>query len=564
MVYDNYLVKWELANKYELVFVILHQKTFRLTYVTELLKSLRKAFIAKYKGALEEMMRGGPIVDCTAFTGKYAALREEAENIADAQRKGGAAARVTAKAEAKASRLAAAAESAAEDADGGDASSAADGGAPLSKEARLKQLAARGAGGRGKGKAMRGYSPKAGKGKGKDEGKGKKPKKVGRKWDGTSKEDDEEFHKYTTIEGEETKHEQRDESFFVSTTPDSVNNIFVPDGESDDELDEEDEASGGEEDEASGKKRGGFFGFVRKYVGNRELDDGDLDEMLPSFKSMLQTKNVGQEVADKVCDSVRNTLRGKKLQTLQNMKSVVKEAMSSALTRILTPKRSINLLRDVMENKKRGNGRPYVAVFIGVNGVGKSTSLSKIAFMLQQQGHSVMIAACDTFRSGAVEQLRVHTNNLGLELYHQGYGKDAAAIASAAIKHAESMGIDVVLVDTTGRMQDNKPLMTALAKLVSVNQPDLVLFVGEALVGNDAVDQLTKFNQALADYSTLRVPRLIDGIILTKFDTVDDKVGAAVSMVYTVGVPVLYCGTGQSYSDLRELNVTAVIRALLA
>jgi signal recognition particle receptor subunit alpha len=122
---------------------------------------------------------------------------------------------------------------------------------------------------------------------------------------------------------------------------------------------------------------------------------------------------------------------------------------------------------------------------------------------------------------------------------------------------------DVVLVDTAGRMQDNEPLMRALAKLIKLNAPDLVMFVGEALVGNEAVDQLSKFNKALADFSESATPRLIDGILLTKFDTIDDKVGAALSMTYTTGQPILFIGTGQDYSDLRNLHVPSIVASLL-
>lgn len=128
---------------------------------------------------------------------------------------------------------------------------------------------------------------------------------------------------------------------------------------------------------------------------------------------------------------------------------------------------------------------------------------------------------------------------------------------------ARNQGFDVVLVDTAGRMQDNAPLMTALAKLITVNTPDLVLFVGEALVGNEAVDQLVKFNRALADHSMAQTPRLIDGIVLTKFDTIDDKVGAAISMTYITSKPIVFVGTGQTYCDLRSLNAKAVVAALM-
>eukprot|EP00299_Pterocystis_sp_00344_P015390 c7682_g1_i3.p1 GENE.c7682_g1_i3~~c7682_g1_i3.p1 ORF type:complete len:192 (+),score=52.59 c7682_g1_i3:384-959(+) len=190
--------------------------------------------------------------------------------------------------------------------------------------------------------------------------------------------------------------------------------------------------------------------------------------------------------------------------------------------------------------------------------------MSQICFWLQQSGLKVMIAACDTFRSGAVEQLNVHARNLNVEVYSQGYGKDAASVASLALKHAERQDVDVVLIDTAGRMQNNEPLMRSLVKLVTDNEPDLVLFVGEALVGNDGVDQLTEFNASLKKYQQDKQnPRLIDGIFLTKFDTIDEKVGAALSMVYVSGQPVLFVGVGQTYTDVRRLNVKSVVASLM-
>jgi signal recognition particle receptor subunit alpha len=191
---------------------------------------------------------------------------------------------------------------------------------------------------------------------------------------------------------------------------------------------------------------------------------------------------------------------------------------------------------------------------------------------LLQNNYKILIAACDTFRSGAVEQLRVHARNLRalqtsgggiVELFERGYGKDSAGIAKDAINYATVNSFDVVLIDTAGRMQDNEPLMRALSKLVSVNQPDKIIFVGEALVGNEAVDQLTKFNQALKDFSGLQNPRHIDGMILTKFDTIDDKVGAALSMTYITGQPIYFVGTGQTYTDLKNLKVSHVVHSLL-
>merc|ERR1711887_64989 len=180
-----------------------------------------------------------------------------------------------------------------------------------------------------------------------------------------------------------------------------------------------------------------------------------------------------------------------------------------------------------------------------------------------------MIAACDTFRAGAIEQLRTHSHRINglhkdsVHVFQQGYGKDAATIAMHAISAARDQQYDVVLIDTAGRMQDNEPLMRALSKLIGVNDPDLVLFVGEALVGNEAVDQLVKFNRALADHSASDNPHTIDGIVLTKFDTIDDKVGSAISMTYISGQPIVLVGTGQTYTDLKSLNSKAVVTALM-
>ena len=199
-----------------------------------------------------------------------------------------------------------------------------------------------------------------------------------------------------------------------------------------------------------------------------------------------------------------------------------------------------------------------------MNGVGKSTNLSKVAYWLRSNDLTVLIAACDTFRSGAVEQLKVHSGRIGVPVFDQGYAKDAAEVAKQAIDTAKKNRDDVVLIDTAGRMQDNEPLMRSLAKLIHNNRPDLVLFVGEALVGNDGVDQLRKFNSSLEDFTPPgQAQRGIDGIVLTKFDTIDDKVGAAISMVYQSGQPIVFVGVGQSYQDLRTLNPEVVVASLL-
>eukprot|EP00388_Colpodella_angusta_P000622 GDKJ01002180.1.p1 GENE.GDKJ01002180.1~~GDKJ01002180.1.p1 ORF type:complete len:587 (+),score=137.94 GDKJ01002180.1:46-1806(+) len=301
--------------------------------------------------------------------------------------------------------------------------------------------------------------------------------------------------------------------------------------------------------------------FIRNRMGGVRLTDEELDSVLQGFEKNLMNKNVARDVAVQIAQSVKATLRGTTTEKFQSVHAAVRSALAEAVRKILTPKKSVDVLRMALASKSKG--QVFSICFLGTNGVGKSTNLAKIAFYLQHKGGlKVLIAACDTFRAGAVEQLRTHARNLDCELFERGYGKDAAEIASEALSYAKKEGFDVVLIDTAGRMQDNEPLMRALGKLVSVNKPDLVLFVGEALVGNDAIDQLVKFNATLRDLCN--PPRNVDGMVLSKFDTVDDKVGAALTMVATTGQPVVFVGTGQKYPHLRKLQVSQVVEALLS
>ncbi|KAF1759200.1 hypothetical protein GCK72_015661 [Caenorhabditis remanei] len=334
------------------------------------------------------------------------------------------------------------------------------------------------------------------------------------------------------------------------------------------ESDDEDDGDSEENHQTVVKQSGGWFSMIKGLVGEKKLTSDDLTPLIEKMRDNLIMKNVASEPAEKICQSVISKLEGKVVNNFSRTAAEVKTAVRESLIQLLTPKHRVDILRDVIEAKR--DGRPYVIVFCGVNGVGKSTNLAKITFWLTENKHRVLIAAGDTFRAGAVEQLRTHTRHLNalhpqsVHLYEQGYGKDAAGLAAAAIKIAAERDFDVVLVDTAGRMQDNEPLMRELAKLIRVNEPDLVLFVGEALVGNEAVDQLVKFNEALANHAAPGAkPRLIDGIVLTKFDTIDDKVGAAVSMTYITGQPIVFVGCGQTYADLRNLNVGAVVHSLL-
>ncbi|CAF1398767.1 unnamed protein product [Adineta steineri] len=318
----------------------------------------------------------------------------------------------------------------------------------------------------------------------------------------------------------------------------------------------------------------GFWSKLKKVnvFASKTLTAEDLRTGIDTMREHLVSKNVASDVADKICESVSSKLAGKTLGSFESLTTNIRQAMRDTLVMILTPQRRIDILRDVVDAQKAR--RPYTITFCGVNGVGKSTNLAKVAYWLTGNDLRVLIAGCDTFRAGAIEQLKTHVARLNnifnekevpmIELYQRGYGKDAAGIAAEAINYAKDKKYDVVLIDTAGRMQNDEPLMVALAKLIHVNNPDLVLFVGEALVGNEAVDQITKFNQALIDHARLQSsPRVIDGIVLTKFDTIDDKVGAAISMTYTTDKPIVFVGIGQQYQDLKTINADVVTEALL-
>ena len=313
-------------------------------------------------------------------------------------------------------------------------------------------------------------------------------------------------------------------------------------------------------------------GYFRNIIGGKTLTKVDLEKPLKAMEGHLIRKNVAREAAVRLCESVEVELIGKKTGSFESVDATLRSAMESSLRKILTPTSSLDLIREIqsvtspsLPGKK---SRPYVVSIVGVNGVGKSTNLSKIAFFLLQNNYRVLIAACDTFRSGAVEQLNVHVRNLGelsarensghVSLYQKGYGKDAANVAKDAITFAALEKYDVVLIDTAGRRHNDTRLMSSLEKFAQFAQPDKIFMVGEALVGTDSVAQARNFNAAFG------VGRGLDGFIISKCDTVGDMVGTLVSMVHATGIPVVFLGVGQHYGDLRGLSVGWAVGLLMS
>ncbi|KAL6902892.1 signal recognition particle, alpha subunit, N-terminal domain-containing protein [Trichoderma evansii] len=313
-------------------------------------------------------------------------------------------------------------------------------------------------------------------------------------------------------------------------------------------------------------------GLFRNIVGGKTLTKADLESAMKGMEDHLLRKNVAREAAVRLCESVEKELVGVKTGNFESINAKIQSAMESSLTKMLTPTSSLDLLREIDSITSPPvtslrKARPYVISIVGVNGVGKSTNLSKICFFLLQNKYKVLIAAGDTFRSGAVEQLAVHVRNLKeltareggqVELYQKGYGKDAATVAKDAVNHAAQEGYDVVLIDTAGRRHNDQRLMSSLEKFAKFAQPDKILMVGEALVGTDSVAQARNFNAAFGS------ERALDGFIISKCDTVGDMMGTLVSLVHATNVPVVFVGVGQHYSDLRNFSVKWAVEKLLS
>lgn len=276
--------------------------------------------------------------------------------------------------------------------------------------------------------------------------------------------------------------------------------------------------------------------------GGRIIKQGKvLDDLLEELEWMLLESDISSEAVTSVLDALRKSLVGARLRRGAELAKVLEAGLKRALRNLLSAgywdfDASIQSFLD------QGDA-PVVVMLVGVNGTGKTTTAAKIAHRLQSNGHSVIAAAGDTFRAGAIQQLESHCENLGIRCISSQRGGDAAAIARDAIESAKAKNIDVVLVDTAGRMQNKTNLMKELEKVRRVANPHLVLFVGDALAGNDAVDQAKMFQEMMR----------FDGAVLSKMDT-DAKGGAGLSIAFATGRPIVFAGIGQGYDDLLQFN----------
>ncbi len=293
----------------------------------------------------------------------------------------------------------------------------------------------------------------------------------------------------------------------------------------------------------------GFKDIVTK-VTTAELKPENLHPVLADFKMSLAENDVAFPVADHVCDELEKRLTGIKIKRLEDRKKVVEDSLRQVLLEVLLTKERLDLLE--CAEVKRKKKEPFVLLFVGINGTGKTTTVAKVAQFFKDHKFSVVLAASDTYRAGSIEQLEEHAKRLGLKIIKGVYGGDAASVAYDAIEHARAHGINVVLIDTAGRMQTNQNLMQELQKVKRVVRPDLTVFTVDSLIGNDAVTQAEEFNKCIG----------IDGTILTKVDA-DVKGGASLSVTYITQKPILFIGVGQTYKDLELFNPEKFVQMIL-
>ncbi|MDP6865315.1 MAG: signal recognition particle-docking protein FtsY [Candidatus Poseidoniaceae archaeon] len=276
--------------------------------------------------------------------------------------------------------------------------------------------------------------------------------------------------------------------------------------------------------------------------GGRIIKEGKvLNDLLEELEWMLLESDISSEAVTSVLNALRKSLVGARLRRGAELAKVLEAALKRALRNLLSAG-YWDFDASVQSFLDEGDA-PVVVMLVGVNGTGKTTTAAKIAHRLQSNGHSVIAAAGDTFRAGAIQQLESHCETLGIRCISSQRGGDAAAIARDAIESAKAKNIDVVLVDTAGRMQNKTNLMKELEKVRRVANPHLVLFVGDALAGNDAVDQAKMFQEMMR----------FDGAVLSKMDT-DAKGGAGLSIAFATGRPIVFAGIGQGYDDLLQFN----------
>lgn len=372
-----------------------------------------------------------------------------------------------------------------------------------------------------------------------------------------SKEDSVEDLEEESEEETEEAAEEGEEYSQIDSVEDSEEEI--PEDEVEEEKEEESkksrrslfrrkkkEESDESDDEGKKEKSGGFLSFIKE----KSISEDDVEDILFELELGLLEADVAMDVSSVVVESVKNDLVGQKIKRSSDIEDYTYKALKNAVAKIIDIEGKS--MTELLEEKV-AQGEPLVVMLVGINGTGKTTTIGKLSNYYIKKGYTPVIAASDTFRAGAIEQVQYHADNLGVKLIKHEKGSDPAAVAFDAVQHARAKGKELVLIDTAGRMQTNTNLMDEMKKIRRVSKPDLVVFVGDALTGNDATEQARKFNEAID----------IDGVILTKADA-DSKGGAALSIGYIIKKPILFLGMGQSYDDIKEYDADWMLEQIFS
>jgi fused signal recognition particle receptor len=294
-----------------------------------------------------------------------------------------------------------------------------------------------------------------------------------------------------------------------------------------------------------------IFSDTAKSLGQKSISKKDIDNIFDELQISLMENDVAHEIVEELTSKIKNEVQNLKLERSEDSAQVITTKLYSFLSDLfLSTNNKIDIIQSILE-KKRSKAGPYSIIFLGINGTGKTTTVAKFCKLLRDNGVTVVLAAADTHRAGAIEQITHHGNNLNVKVISQRYGADPSAVARDALEHARKNYIDAVLIDTAGRMQTSKNLMEEVSKIIRVIKPDMKIFVGDSLAGNDTVNQAREF----FEYTKY------DGSILTKSDA-DSKGGAAISIAYLTRKPILYLGVGQGYGDLNEFDYDAFLDSI--
>ncbi|MCX6749717.1 MAG: signal recognition particle-docking protein FtsY [Candidatus Pacearchaeota archaeon] len=288
------------------------------------------------------------------------------------------------------------------------------------------------------------------------------------------------------------------------------------------------------------EEKQGFFSKLKSKISKTTISDEEFDSYSEELQNLLLENNVAYEVAEKIILELRKRIIGKEILK-KEIESEIRDGLRDTIEELLIE--PFDIVSRITEKNLANKNEPYVILFVGINGTGKTTTIAKIAHYLKGKNISSVIAAADTFRAASIEQLKKHGEKLGVKIISQQYGADPAAVGFDAISYAKKNHINCVLIDTAGRMHTAKNLMKEIEKIANVCKPDLKLFIGESITGNDSVEQAKSFNFAIG----------IQGIILAKAD-VDEKGGTALSVGYAIKRPILFLGTGQEYDKLEPFN----------